>query len=105
MEVLQLMKRRCSVRKFKDRPIEEEKLLYVLEAARIAPSACNLQPWRFIVVQDKKRIARMAPDWVKESHAPAVIAACGDHAQAWRRLDGKDHCDIDVAIAIDHMTL
>jgi nitroreductase len=105
MSVLQLMKKRCSIRKFEDRPIEEEKLLYVLEAARVAPSACNFQPWSFIVVQDKKLIAAISPAWVKESHAAAVIVACGDHRQAWRRRDGKDHCDIDVAIAVDHITL
>ncbi len=105
MELLQLMKSRCSVRKFEDRPIEEEKLLYVLEAARVAPSACNYQPWRFIVIKDKDLMKRIAPAWVAEANTPAVIVACGDHRQAWRRRDGKDHCDIDIAIAVDHMTL
>lgn len=105
MELLQLMKKRCSVRKFEDRPIEEEKLLYVLEAARVAPSACNYQPWRFIVIKDRDLMKRIAPAWVTEANTPAVIVACGDHRQAWRRRDGKDHCDIDIAIAVDHMTL
>lgn len=105
MNVLSLMKQRCSVRKYEDRPIEREKLLYVLEAARVAPSACNIQPWRFLVVQDRERIRRIAPVWVTEAKASAVIVACGDHRQAWRRRDGKDHCDIDIAIAVDHMTL
>jgi nitroreductase len=105
MEVLQLMKQRCSVRKFEERPIEEDKLRYVLEAARVAPSACNFQPWRLIVVQDPDLIARLGPDWVPESNAPVLIVACGDHQQAWRRRDGKDHCDMDIAIAVDHMTL
>ncbi|NLI61622.1 MAG: nitroreductase, partial [Clostridiales bacterium] len=41
--------------------------------------------------------------WLKQ--APVIIVACGDHSQSWKRGDGKDHCDIDVAIAIDHMTL
>ena len=105
MGVLELMKRRCSVRKFQKRPIETDKLLYVLEAARVAPSACNYQPWRFIVIQDRRRIAQIAPAWVHQSNAPVMIVACGDHRRAWRRRDGKDHCDIDVAIAVDHMTL
>lgn len=103
--MLQLLKQRCSVRKFEERPIEREKLVYVLEAARVAPSACNFQPWRFLVLEDRALIARIAPVWVKASHAPVVIVACGDHKQAWRRRDGKDHCDIDLAIAVDHMTL
>ena len=105
MEVLQLMKRRCSVRKFEGRPVEKEKLLYVLEAARVAPSACNFQPWRFLVVEAPERIREIAPNWVTEANTPTVIVACGDHRQAWRRRDGKDHCDIDIAIAVDHMTL
>jgi nitroreductase len=105
MPVLDLMKTRCSVRQFKDQPVEREKLLYMLEAGRVAPSGCNYQPWRFIVLEDKALIGRIAPDWVRESHAPVLIVACGDHQHAWRRRDGKDHCDIDVAIAVDHMML
>ena len=105
MQVLQLMKQRCSVRQFQDRPVEHDKLQYVLEAARVAPSACNLQPYEFIVLDDSRRIAQIAPEWVPASKAPLLIVACGDHQTAWRRRDGKDHCDIDVAIAVDHMTL
>jgi nitroreductase len=41
--------------------------------------------------------------WLKE--APAIIVACGDHKKSWKRFDGKDHCDVDVAIAVDHITL
>ena len=105
MQVLDLMKQRCSVRQFEDRAVEEEKLLYVLEAARVAPSACNLQPYQFVILRDPEHIAQIAPEWVASSNAPVMIVACGDHQQAWRRRDGKDHCDIDVAIAVDHMTL
>jgi len=105
MAVLDLMKQRCSVRKFEERPVEDEKLRYVLEAARVAPSACNFQPWHFVVIQDPELIRTISPGWVPESHAPVVIVACGDHRQSWRRRDGKDHCDIDLAIAVDHMTL
>jgi nitroreductase len=65
------------------------------------------QPWVFIVLQDKEKLKKLYEsyklDWIKT--APAVIAVCGDHRQAWRRSDGKIHTDIDVAIAIDHMTL
>jgi nitroreductase len=99
------MKLRCSVRKFEDRPVEEDKLLQVLEAARVAPSAANRQPWRFIIIETPATIAQIAPEWVADSKAPLLIVACGDHRQAWRRRDGKDHTDIDVAIAVDHMTL
>jgi nitroreductase len=105
MQLLQLMQRRCSVRQFTDQPVEREKLTYVLEAARIAPSACNFQPWQFLVVQNKQLMAELAPEWVPAANTPALIVVCGDHTTAWRRADGKDHCDIDIAIAVDHMTL
>jgi nitroreductase len=103
MSVLEVMKKRCSIRKFEDRPIERDVMLKVLEAGRIAPSACNKQPWHFIVVQDQALKERIGGKW--EAKAPAIIVICGDHQKSWRRQDGKDHCDIDVAIAVDHMTL
>ena len=106
MSFLELAKKRYSVRSYLDRPVEKEKLLQVLEAARIAPSAVNKQPWNFIVVTNentKNKIAETYPrEWFKT--APAVIVVCGDHSKSWKRKDGKDHCNIDVA-AIDHMTL
>jgi nitroreductase len=104
-QALELMKRRCSVRKFEDRVVEKEKLFRVLEAARVAPSACNYQPWHFVVIEDRSLIGRIAPGWVREANPPLLVVACGDHRQAWRRRDGKDHADIDVAIAVDHITL
>ncbi|NLY88194.1 MAG: nitroreductase [Firmicutes bacterium] len=107
MSFLELTKKRYSVRKYKDKPVEKEKILQVLEAARNAPSACNYQPWHFIVLNDeiiKTKVAETYPkDWFKK--APVVIVACGDHSVSWKRADGKDHCDVDLAIAIDHMTL
>ncbi len=103
MSVYEIMKQRCSVRKFVDKPVEKEKLVRVLEAARIAPSACNNQPWHFVVVQDDELRKAVSPEW--RDTAPAIIVICGDHNSAWHRGDGKDHCDIDAAIAIDHMTL
>ena len=107
MSFLELTKKRHSVRKFEDRPVEREKLLQVLEAARNAPSACNIQPWHFIVLTEEKiksKVAETYPrDWFKK--APVVIVACGDHSVSWKRADGKDHCDVDLGIVIEHMAL
>ena len=90
-----------------DKEVERDKILQVLEAGRIAPSAVNFQPIHFIVITDnntKLKVLEAYPrDWIKD--APVIIVACGDHSKSWKRNDGKDHCDIDVAIAIDHMTL
>ena len=103
MSVLELMKRRCSVRRFKTRPVERETIERVLEAARVAPSACNKQPWRFVVVRDKAVQRRISARWADV--APVLIVAVVDHAHSWHRQDGKDHGDVDIAIAVDHMTL
>jgi len=103
VSVLDIMKQRSSVRKFEDRPVEERTLRAVLEAARVAPSACNRQPWHFVVVRDASLKAELFGGWIAE--APAAIVVCGDHGRSWRRRDGKDHCDIDLAIAVDHITL
>ncbi|HHT62941.1 MAG: nitroreductase family protein [Bacillota bacterium] len=107
MSFLDLAKKRFSVRNYQARPVEEEKLMQVLEAGRVAPSAVNYQPVHFIVVRNeeiKKKVASTYKrDWLLT--APVIIVVCGDHSRSWRRGDGKDHCDIDAAIAIDHMTL
>lgn len=107
MSFLELAKKRYSVRVYKDIPVEKEKLYQVLEAGRLAPSAVNYQPLHFIVVTEesfKSRIIETYPrEWFKK--VPAIIIICGDHTMSWKRKDGKDHCDIDAAIAVDHMTL
>lgn len=107
MTMLDTARRRYSVRKYKDKEVEKDIILQVLEAARIAPSAVNYQPWHFIVLTDEN-IKNMVAEtysgkWLKD--APVIIAACGDHSLSWKRKDGKDHCDIDLAIAVNHLTL
>ncbi|RPH31675.1 MAG: nitroreductase [Bacteroidales bacterium] len=104
---LELACRRFSCRKFKNQAISKELIEKVIEAARVAPSAVNNQPWIFIAITEeplKKMIAATySRNWIES--APVIIIACGDHNRSWRRSDGKDHCDIDIAIAIDHITL
>lgn len=108
MNLLELIKNRYSVRSYSQQLVEKEKIDYLLEVARLAPSAVNKQPWRFIVVQsDEKKCALHScydRDWFKE--APLYIVICGVHTESWKRgLDNKDHCDIDVAIATEHIVL
>lgn len=107
MSLLTIAKERYSVRSYKDIPVEKEKILKIMEAARVAPSACNYQPWQFKVVQKKEMLSKVASSysgsWIKE--APVIVVVCGDHRQSWHRNDGKDHMDIDIAIAVDHLTL
>ncbi|MCG8477431.1 MAG: nitroreductase family protein [Cytophagales bacterium] len=107
MAFIDLAKQRYSARKYQDKPVEKELLLQVLEAGRIAPSAKNKQPWHFVVITNEEILSDIsdcyARNWLKT--AKCIIVVCGDHHQAWRRADGKSHTDVDVAIAIDHMTL
>jgi nitroreductase len=106
MDFIKLAQNRYSSRKYKSSAVEDEKLALVLEAGRIAPSAANYQPWVFIVVrnQNMEKIQAAYPrEWFKS--APVYLVICANHAQSWKRADGKDHADIDVAIAADHMTL
>lgn len=107
MNFLELAKNRYSVRNYKSNPVNDEDLLYILEAGRIAPSAVNYQPWQFLVIKEKDNLKEVHKlyhrDWFNE--APVVIILLADHSQSWKRSERKDHADIDVAIAADHMTL
>ena len=108
MEFSNLIRSRYSVRGYKDLPVQKEELLKVLEAGRMAPSAVNYQPWHFVAVSDPEQMAQVYEayprSWFKE--VKNCIVVCGDHRAGWKRqIDGKDHTDIDVAIAVDHMTL
>lgn len=107
MDVMEAIRTRRSVRSYEDRPVEEEKLAAVLEAGRLAPSAKNLQEWRFVVVRDaetRKKLMVAAKDQSFVGEAPVVIACCAEtdnHVMSCGQL-----CyPIDVAISIDHMTL
>ena len=108
MNFLDLVKARCSVRSYEPRPVEQEKLDYILECVRLAPSAVNFQPWRFAVVTDPERLAALKTAYPREwiQTAPCIIVACGNHEEAWhRKPDGKDHTDVDVSIAVEHLCL
>jgi len=107
MGFLELAKRRYSVRAYKPDPVEDEKLQQVLEVARLAPTACNLQPFQFIVIHTKGKEAELrriySESWFMQ--APIVICVCGIPSQSWVRRDGKNYCEVDVTIAMDHLIL
>lgn len=108
MELEKAIHERFSVRKFKNLPVNDELIIKVLEAGRLAPSACNYQPWYSIVVSEPDNLAKLHEvyprDWFKT--APTAIIFCADRSLSWKRKnDGKDSAEIDVAIAVDHITL
>ena len=108
MKFLELAKDRYSVRAYSDRPVEKEKLDYVLECARLAPSATNAQPWKLYVVTDpniKEGIYESYPrEWMR--HAPIYIVVCVYEGNAWvRSYDAKNHADVDGSIIAEQICL
>jgi nitroreductase len=107
MNVMDAIKARKSVRSYLEKPIEEEKLTSVLEAGRLAPSASNRQEWRFIIVRDKtkrKKVSDAASRQGFVGDAPAIIVACAE-TDEHLMMCGQQCYPIDVAIALDHITL
>ena len=103
-----LLKERYSVRAYKQAKVSKALITQVLEAGRMAPSASNKQPWYFISICEGEQLERVKSAYSREwfAKAPQYIVICGDHNISWKRsYDLKDHCDIDVSIAVDHMTL
>lgn len=108
LRFLDLVKSRYSCRAYLPEPVSREDITAVIETARLAPSACNRQPWKFFVADTPESCKTVAlcydREWAKG--VPAFIVACGDREQAWSRSsDGKSHVDIDLSIAIEHICL
>ena len=105
MNFLDNAKKRYSVRSYKSQKVEQEKLDLILEAARVAPTAANLQPVRLIVVQEKEGLAKIERA-ANIYNAPLAVIVCADHSTAWTRpFDKKQTGDIDASILTDHMML
>ena len=107
MNVMEAIRTRRSIRSYEDTPVEEEKLLQVLEAARLAPSSANRQEWRFVVVRDaetRMELMTAAKNQPFVGQAPVIIACCAETDKHVMTC-GELCYSIDVAIAIDHMTL
>lgn len=108
MELRDLLRQRYSVRAYKPDPIEEDKLNEILEAARLAPTAHNNQPFQVIVIHTSGRQAELQRiynrDWFTQ--APILLCVCGVPSQGWiRSFDKRRYLDVDAAIVMDHMIL
>jgi nitroreductase len=94
----EVLKSRRSIRKYKDTPVSRDKILKLLEAARIAPSASNKQPWHFIVVEDKEKIRQLAKsEWAAK--APMMIVGLADQESS------PNWCSNDLGVALEHIAL
>jgi nitroreductase len=105
MELIDLIARRRSIRKYKPDAVPEEDIRYVLEAARLAPSWANTQCWHFVVVTDEDVKASIGQGWFKWTvRAPVVIAACADPAKVGAKKD-QEYYLVDIGIAMEHLIL
>ncbi len=108
MNFLDLAIRRRSCRGFQPTEVEKEKLDYILECARHAPSATNRQPWHLYVVTSEEGRKAIASSYDRPwfNDAPCYIIVCSEPDSAWvRQFDNHNHSDIDAAIIAEHVTL
>jgi nitroreductase len=109
MDFYELIRGRESIRSYDpDRPVDNEKLNRILEAGRLAPSAVNYQPWRFLVVSSPEMLAKVRQCYRGEwfSDAPHILIIVGNVDEAWvRKTDGYNSIETDLTIAMDHMIL
>lgn len=107
MDILEAIRGRYSVRSYRSDAVEDDKLAAVLEAARLAPSAANRQPFRLIVVGTEGREEELRRVYRRRwfSAAPLVLGIVAVPGEAWRRMDGKPYDEVDATIAMDHVIL
>lgn len=105
MDLYEAIKVRRSVRRYKQTSVPEAAMSRILEATQFAPSACNYQPWRFLILktaEHKVALEGILYYWVMT--APLLVVALGHPEEAWQR-DGQSIHEIDVAIAFEHLVL
>lgn len=114
-KVFKVIEKRRSIRKYQDKPVEKEKILKIIEAARLAPSASNGQPWRFVVVTEKDTLSHIGTEalgsinkWAK--NAPCIIIGCSVKKNFMTHyigeaISGIQYHILDVGIAMEHIVL
>jgi nitroreductase len=107
VDYFDVIQKRHSVRSYRPDPVEPEKLAQILEAARLAPTAVNYQPFKIIVIETKGREEELKKvyhrDWF--SQAPLILGVCVITDKCWVRNDNKRFGDVDAAIVMDHLIL
>lgn len=105
-DFMSLAQQRYSVRKFSDKPVENEKIEKIIKAGCFAPTACNLQPQRILVINNEAAMEKLKKCTECHFDAPAAMLVCYDKNECWKRVfDGKTSGDIDASIVTTHMML
>lgn len=106
MSFMKLAADRYSVRQFQDKAIEQDKIDSILKAGHLAPTACNRQPQRILVINSEEGISKLRKCTMSHFGAPAAMLICYDKDACWcREYDGKLSGDIDASIVTTHMML
>jgi nitroreductase len=109
MDIYEAIRKRTSVRAYRSVPVEEEKLERILDAARLAPSGKNGQPWTFIVIRDVQTRAKLVEACRGQAfvgEAPVVICACGREELAYQKMGGYwNSLAVDIGISLEHLML
>lgn len=109
MDVQEAIRTRRSVRAYSGQPLPDDVMARMRQALRAAPSACNIQPWHFVLVSDAKlrsQLGTAAHNQLWVADAPLIVVGCGWPEKAYQRMGGHGNSvDIDVAIALDHLML
>ena len=106
MDFLELAHKRFSVLEYSHRPVEKELVDKVIEAALAAPTACNNQPQRILVIDDEEGRSKLQCVVPSRYYVPLAFLVCYDKEECWvRPMDGKNSGEIDASIAATHMML
>ncbi|WP_110953752.1 nitroreductase family protein [Anaerosinus massiliensis] len=106
MSFLELAQKRFSVRKFSNKKVEKDTLNLILEAGRIAPTACNYQPQRILILDNDEDLSKLSLCTPYKFNQQLALIVCYDKTISWKRsFDGKDEGEIDASIVATHMML
>lgn len=106
LDFLELVEKRYSVRSFSDKPVENSTIEKILRAGQVAPTACNRQPQRILVINSDDGLKRLMKCTECHFSAPAAMIICYNKEECWKRsYDGKVSGDIDASIVTTHMML
>ena len=106
MDFLKLAEERYSVRSFTDKAVTQEDLDKILKAGHVAPTACNIQPQRILVINSEEAITKLKGCTKCHFNAPTALLVCYSKEACWkRRYDGANSGEIDASIVTTHMML